>query len=95
VLDEQNGLLGIVTLDDIREEMFNPELYETKTVHHFMRDPLGIVQITDGMELVVEKFKLTGAWNLAVMDGDKYVGFISKSKLFTSYRSMLVKFSDD
>lgn len=95
VLDEQNGLLGIVTLDDIREVMFEPELYETKTVHHFMRDPMGIVQITDGMELVVEKFKLTGAWNLAVMDGEKYVGFISKSKLFTSYRSMLVKFSDD
>jgi CIC family chloride channel protein len=47
------------------------------------------------MELVVEKFKLTGAWNLVVMDGEKYVGFISKSKLFTSYRSMLVKFSDD
>lgn len=95
VLDEQNGLLGIVTLDDIREVMFEPELYETKTVHDFMRDPMGTVQISDGMELVVEKFKLTGAWNLVVMDGNQYVGFISKAKLFTSYRSMLVKFSDD
>jgi len=41
-------------------------------------------------------FDDTNAWNLPVIDElGKYVGFVSKSKIFSSYRKVLVHFSDE
>jgi CIC family chloride channel protein len=51
---------------------------------------------TDSMELVMEKFDETQAWNLPVVDGEgHYLGFVSKSKIFNVYRDVLVQFSDE
>jgi len=47
------------------------------------------------MEKVLDIFEKTGAWNLPVTDNNKYVGFISRSKIFSSYRTLLREFSDD
>jgi CIC family chloride channel protein len=41
------------------------------------------------MDAVMEKFDETGAWNLPVIEEGQYLGFISKSSVFTSYRSKL------
>ena len=53
------------------------------------------VDIKDSMDTVMEKFEQTQAWNLPVLDGDKYVGYVSKSKIFNAYREVLVEISDD
>ena len=48
------------------------------------------------MEQVMNIFDDTGAWNLPVVDGEGiYVGFVSKSKIFNSYRRVLRHYSDD
>jgi chloride channel protein, CIC family len=48
------------------------------------------------MEKVMEIFEDTGAWNLPVVDDRKcYVGYVSKSQIFNSYRHVLVHFSDE
>ena len=47
------------------------------------------------MDSVMEKFERTQAWNLPVLDGEKYVGYVSKSKIFNVYRDVLVEISDD
>lgn len=96
VLDSKENLIGIVTLDDIREIMFNPEEYDEIKVQEIMNEPIGILSIKDPMESVAKLFTETGAWNLPVVDeNNKYVGFVSKSKLFSSYRRRLIQFSEE
>ena len=96
VVDANGILMGIVVLDDIRNIMFRQELYHRFKVDKLMTSPPTKLLITDSMEVVMQKFDDTGAWNLPVIDEDsKYLGFVSKSKIFNSYRQVLVHFSED
>lgn len=95
VIDKDGALLGIVLLDDIRKIMFNQDLYETTFVRDFMMTPPTIVDINDSMDLVMKKFEDTGAWNLPVIQDGKYIGFVSKAKIFSTYRRVLQHFSDE
>ncbi len=96
VVDGDGRLLGIVLLDDIRNIMFRPDLYRRMFVSKFMTAPVAKITIGDNMESVMKTFDDTGAWNLPVIDADgKYVGFVSKSKIFNSYRRVLRHYSDD
>jgi CIC family chloride channel protein len=96
VTDDGGKLLGIVNLDDIRNIMFRQELYHRFTVSKFMNSAPARLLNTDSMEDVMRTFDDTKAWNLPVVDVDgKYLGFISKSKVFNSYRQVLVHFSDE
>ncbi|MGM0650563.1 MAG: chloride channel protein [Bacteroidota bacterium] len=96
VLNDAHELKGIVVLDDIREIMFKPELYDTVSVKDIMISPEPyLVSINDSMEKVAEKFQLTGNFNLPVVDGTKYVGFVSRARVFSEYRRLIKRFSDD
>lgn len=95
VTDENGALLGIVLLDDIRKIMFNQNLYDTTFVRDFMTTPPTIVEISDPMDVVMRKFEDTHAWNLPVIENGKYVGFVSKAKIFNTYRRVLQHFSDE
>ena len=96
VVNGKDELLGIVLLDDIRNIMFRQELYHRFTVDKFMVSPPAKIHTNDSMDIVMRKFDDTKAWNLPVVDEDgKYVGFISKSKIFNNYRQVLVDFSAD
>jgi len=96
VLDNGGRLLGIVQMDDIRHIMFRQELYRRFTVDKLMVEAPCRLSVNDSMEVVIRKFDDTGAWNLPVDDADgRYLGFVSKSKVFASYRQMLVDFSEE
>lgn len=95
VLDETGQLVGVVQLNDIRKIMFDKDQYETTFVYDVMSDPVGVIDKTSNMDVVMDTFEATGAWNLPVVDQDKYVGFVSKSKLFSAYRKMLREFSGE
>ena len=96
VLDNGGRLLGIVQMDDIRHIMFRQELYRRFTVDKLMVEAPCRLSVNDSMEVVIRKFDDTGAWNLPVDDADgRYLGFVSKSKVFDSYRQMLVDFSEE
>lgn len=89
-------LLGLVLLDDIRNIMFRQELYHRFTVNKLMISAPAKIIDTDGMEQVMQTFDDTKAWNLPVVDEEgHYKGFVSKSKIFNSYRQVLVHFSDE
>lgn len=94
VIDEEQALVGIVLLDDIREFMFDTSLYQTTTVETFMHAaPDYIFYEKDTMQKVMRKFQDSGAWNLPVIKNGKYYGFVSKSKLLTAYRRELINFT--
>ena len=95
VVDENNVLDGIVSLDEVREIMFNNELYDKVYVKDLMTIPPSYIDKRENIETVMETFRKTGAWNLPVLDNGLYVGFISKSRIFTTYREMLVQFSEE
>ncbi len=95
VVDAENRLLGIVLLDDIRNIMFRPELYKRMHVRRFMSMPPAKIEIGENMEKVMKTFDDTGAWNLPVVENGKYIGFVSKSKIFNSYRRVLRHYSED
>jgi len=96
VVDQKGRLRGILLLDEVRNIMFQPRLYKRFTVEQLMTSPLAILTADMPMEKVMEKFEDTGAWNLPVVDQNrKYLGFVSKSKIFNSYRHVLVHFSEE
>jgi CIC family chloride channel protein len=95
VVNGDGKLMGVVLLDDIRNIMFRPDLYRRMHVAQFMSTPPALIDIHASMEQVMKKFDDTGAWNLPVVDGGKYVGFVSKSKIFNSYRRVLRHYSED
>ena len=97
VVDERGVLLGIVLLDNIRNIMFRPELYNRFRVSKFMVSAPAKIVINTPMEQIMQTFDDTKAWNLPVIDETgRYMGFMSKSKIFNSYREVLVDtFSGD
>ncbi|MGF1584343.1 MAG: chloride channel protein [Bacteroidales bacterium] len=95
VVDKENNLMGIVLLDNIRDIIFKPAQYDKIIVRDIMIIPHATVSSDENMESVMKKFEDTGAWNLPVLDDKKYVGFISKSKIFSAYRKILVQFSSE
>ena len=94
VVDVRNELIGLVILNDIRNIMFRQELYHKYRVENFMVTPKACIITTDSMEDVMDKFDKTGSWNLPVVDEDnKYIGFVSKSRILSTYRQVMVDFS--
>lgn len=89
VLDSNNKLLGIIILDNIREIIFKTELYEKISVRDLMNPAPAVISANQSMESVMKIFDETGAWNLPVTDNGVYIGFVSKSSIFSSYRSQL------
>ncbi|MDE5568958.1 MAG: chloride channel protein, partial [Muribaculaceae bacterium] len=95
VIDRNNRLLGVVLLDDIRNIMFRPDLYRKMFVSKFMAIPPAKIEVGESMDKVMKTFDDTGAWNLPVVENGKYVGFVSKSKIFNSYRRVLRHYCED
>ena len=95
VVGKGGGLVGIVLLDDVRKVMFQSDLYDKLSVSDFMCAPIAIIDITDSMEIVTEKFEKSKAWNLPVVKDGKYIGFVSKSRIFEAYRDVLKHQSED
>ena len=97
VVDKRRRFKGILLLDEVRNIMFQPRLYDRFTVGELMTSAPAILTSDLPMEKVMEVFEDTGAWNLPVIDArnKKYLGFVSKSKIFNSYRHVLVHFSDE
>lgn len=95
VVNNSGELLGIVLLDDIRNIMFRPDLYRKMRVSDFMVIPAAKIEVGMSMDKVMKIFDDTAAWNLPVVENGLYVGFVSKSKIFNSYRRVLRHYCED
>lgn len=96
VVDSKNHFQGYVSLEDIRSVMFKYDSYDSLHVYNFMKSAPAYVYVNERMDRVMSKFEQTEAWNLPVVTEDRtYVGFVSKSKIFSSYREQLKQVSHD
>lgn len=91
VVGEDGVLNGIITLDDIRDIMFDPKKQETTKISQLMHSPPEVIFLHENMQKVMQKFERSGAWNLPVLQEGKYIGFISKSRIFNAYRKRLIR----
>ncbi len=96
VIDVRNIFQGYISLDDIRDIMFDTQRYDSIYAYNLMRSAPAVVLQDEKMESVMDKFEKTGAWNLPVVAPDgEYIGFVSKSKIFSSYRKQLQQVSHE
>lgn len=95
VVDDEGTFYGIVKMDDIRDIMFNRDMYESTRVRDLMFMPRFTIARTESMEDVAKKFQVSGRYNIAVLDEGKYVGFVSRAKVFSAYREMLKEISHE
>ena len=95
VVDEKGDFHGFIRLDDVRNIMFKQELYDSVEVTKLMVRPDTFVSPDDSMETVAEKFAHYDKYNLPVLQDGKYVGFVSKANVFSTYRDMVRKFSEE
>jgi CIC family chloride channel protein len=95
VLTSQNMLVGVVSLDNIRHIIFNTDMYNRIFVRDLMQPPPAHLTPGESMDSVMKKFEENDAWNLPVLNNGEYIGFLSKSKLFSFYRSRLIEISDE
>ena len=94
VVDENGNFKGHVLFDSIRKIIFDPEQYDT-TIEDIMLLPDYLVTTEDSAEEVVKKFERSGNYNIAVVDGKRYLGYISRALIFTTYQATLKEISDD
>ncbi|MDE7101240.1 MAG: CBS domain-containing protein, partial [Bacteroidales bacterium] len=95
VTDEQGNFLGVVFLDDIKTVIFRPDLYEQIYVKDLMYVPSLVIERHENMAQVAKKFQQSDKYNIAVLDHGKYVGFISRANVFSSYRAKVKEYSSD
>ncbi len=91
VVDEKKKLVGVITLDDIREVMLDFAAHDIILVNDIMNINFNAVDLNEDINRVIEIFEETQVWNLPVTNNDKYVGFISKSTIFNKYLSAWAK----
>lgn len=95
VVNQRGELMGVITMDDIRSDMFDREKYTTPLTRYMSQAPERLLP-DEPIRSVMEKFEQTRAWNLPVVDETgHYMGFISKSKLLTAYREQLTHMSEE
>jgi CIC family chloride channel protein len=95
VHDEQKCFAGIIELNDVKKLILGKDIQEEMCIDKLVKQPREVIYYKDTMPVVMQKFDLTNSWNLPVIDAEnKFIGFISKSKLFNRYREILAEHRD-
>ncbi len=93
VIDNFGKLLGVVQLDDLREDMFRPNKYNN-SIRHYTSQPRDKIVKGESIQSVLRKFENKHTWMLPVVTAEnRYLGFISKSQILNAYREQLIKIS--
>jgi CIC family chloride channel protein len=95
VINDDNDFLGVVFINDVRHIIFNHEMYDTTYVRDLMYVPDVHIELDESMESVARKFSKSRHYNIPVLDHGKYVGFVSRARVFSTYRERLRDFSDE
>lgn len=95
VTDTHGKYLGVVFLDDIKTLIFRTELYDQIYVRELMFRPNVQISQHEPMEEIAKKFQNCKDYNIPVVDGEKYVGFVSRANVFSNYRNKVKEFSND
>lgn len=95
VVDGKERFAGIIELNDIKQRIFQPEQFNKVSIRSLMKKAPAVLEQGQDMHSVMEKFDVTQSWYLPVLTKDKkFIGFLSKTKLFNKYREILASQGD-
>ena len=92
VVDEDGIFKGHILFDDVRKFMFDTSLYATP-VEKIMVYPDYVINYDEPMESIVNKFEESHKYNIVIVDNGKYLGYISRANVFTTYQATLKEIS--
>lgn len=96
VVDEEQNFKGVIVLDDVRSMLFDTEKYDEIYVKDYMRySDMFIADVRDPMEEIVEKFRGSDRYTIVVVEGEKYLGFLSRANVFSAYQKYIREFSNE
>jgi len=95
ITDRNEKFVGIIELNDIKQKLFHQDQFDKVTIKSILKKPAAVLMQGQDMHSVMEKFDVTQSWYLPVLNEDKkFLGFISKGKLFNKYREILASQGD-
>jgi CIC family chloride channel protein len=89
----KSGLLrGIITLDMVRDTLFDDAHYTTIKARELMQPPPALIRPADTAEHALELLERTATPALPICDTDgQYLGFITKAAILARYRRELIE----
>jgi chloride channel protein, CIC family len=91
VEDEKTGhFMGIIHLDDIRQYLFNPVMYDTVFLGQIMNTRVEVVDPDDDLDDVIRKMDTNHLYSMPVVVNNRFIGLISKGNLLDRYRRELM-----
>ena len=95
VLEKDGTMVGIITLNDIRNIMFKYELWDSTYVRNIMYFPEVYVNYDDDLGQIADKIESSGRYNVPVLQDGKYIGFVSRARVFSEYRKLIKHFAEE
>jgi len=95
VIDADRNFLGLIIMEKLRPVMFKTGLYDTTYCKDLMYMPEYLVSTEDSVEEIARKIQASGKYNLVVLDHGKYVGCVSRARVFSKYRDKMKEMSED
>jgi CIC family chloride channel protein len=91
---EDGRMVGYLTWEDIWRAQ-REDHHEEVTAKDAMKSAPARIQFTDPMEHVLSQMEKTGMWYLPVYKDTKWLGLVSKTKLFEAYRKQVQDLSHE
>lgn len=96
VVNAAGTLLGVINLQSIRKVAYRSELYRFYSVEQLMIEPAIVLSTSDSMTTVMEKFNHATIYTVPVVNAErKFIGFVSKARLYAYYRQIMKDFSEE
>lgn len=90
VLDENQQLMGVIRLNEIRPIILSPFQVKHTSVKEVIRPPKEIILYDETADTMMEKFENSQTTLLPVLKDGKFIGFISKYHILEEYRKKLI-----
>jgi len=91
VEDDKTGkFLGMIHLDDIRQYLFDPVMYDAVFLGQIMNIQVEVVHPDDDLLDVVRKMDMKGLFSMPVVLNNRFIGLISKATILDQYRKELM-----
>lgn len=96
VTDKEGTLLGVININNLRKIIFRSELYRMYKAQDLMQQPPAVLSTRDSMSTVMDTFQNCSAGTLPVLTPDgKFVGFVSRTRLYAHYREIMKDYSEE
>ncbi|QDU72462.1 chloride channel protein [Mucisphaera calidilacus] len=91
VRSAEGGYAGMVVGEDLRMSLVEREAIPLMVVAELMRNDLPTVRPEESLDAVMDKFSDHDVASLAVLEGDKVTGMITRSRLMRTYHRALAE----